>query len=100
MSDSWDSLRPQPPTRLLRCAACKHWTDTDEWNEITHPRDPDTYQEMEMSFTVKRCTNPNLLFCERPLESNGFAVADGSTYFAAFFTAEDFGCVQWEALDA
>ena len=51
---------------------------------------------MPTTFEVKQCKHPGLLFCERPLESNGFAVVDGSQYFAALATAEDFGCVRYE----
>ena len=42
------------------------------------------------------CRHPKLLFCERPLERDGFSVADGSEYFAAFYTGPDFGCVRHE----
>jgi hypothetical protein len=80
-----------------RCATCTHWTKTDDkWNEITAPFDPDTYEPMSMPFEVRECKHPKLLFCERPVESDGFAVADGSLYFAALYTAEDFGCVRHE----
>ena len=51
---------------------------------------------MVMPFVVGRCRHPKLLFCERPLSPDGFAVADGSVYRAALFTAESFGCVQHE----
>lgn len=51
---------------------------------------------METLFAVRQCMNPKLLFCERPLTSDGFAVADGSEYMANLYTAEDFGCVKWE----
>lgn len=81
------------------CATCRHWRDDDgRHNGITHPYDPDTYAEMKMPFPVLRCTHPKLLFCERPVERDGFAVADGSTYFAALYTGPSFGCVRHEAL--
>jgi hypothetical protein len=51
---------------------------------------------MDTGFEVRICQHPRLLFCERPLEANGFAVADGSEYMANFYTAEDFGCVKHE----
>lgn len=82
----------------MKCSTCKHWNlgDPDLFDEITHPMDPDTYEAMEMPFRVGRCTHPKLLFCERPVEHDGLAVADGSNYRAALYTAEDFGCVRWE----
>lgn len=82
---------------MSRCKTCAHWTvDPDRLNWITNPEDPDTFEPMELEFEVRRCTHPRLLFCERPLGSDGFAVADGSVYFAALLTAEDFGCVLHE----
>lgn len=70
-------------TKMDQCKTCKHWT-------------PDTYEPMVMPFEVRECKHPKLLFCERPVENPGFAVADGSTYFAGLFTAADFGCVMHE----
>lgn len=49
-----------------------------------------------MPFAVRRCMHPKLLFCERPVEDDGFCVADGSIYRAALYTAERFGCVLHE----
>lgn len=91
------------------CKTCRHWKQAgntwddgsehlDNWNEITMPVDPDTYQPMEMPFEVRQCRNPKLLFCERPLESDGYAVADGSQYMARLYTAEDFGCALHESV--
>jgi hypothetical protein len=80
---------------MKRCRTCAHWKN-DTFSYIMDPVDPDTYQPMEMPFEVRRCVHPRLLFCERPLEADGFAVADGSNYYAAFYTAEDFGCVKHE----
>lgn len=82
---------------MKRCATCRHWkkpADRGQW--ITDPHDPDTFEPMQIEFEVRECTHPKLEFCERPLERDGFAVADGSEYFAALFTAEDFGCVRHE----
>ncbi len=83
---------------LPTCKTCAHWKSSErEWEEIEHPVDPDTYERMETTFDVRRCDHPKLLFCERPLEPNGFAVADGSEYMAILYTAEDFGCVRHES---
>jgi hypothetical protein len=85
------------------CKTCKHWgldaDSDDEWQAGPYckPIDPDTYKPMETRFTVRRCKNPALTFCERPVERNGFGVADGSTFMAVLVTAEDFGCVRHEA---
>lgn len=82
----------------MNCKTCKHWTapEKGDYDAMFRPYDPDTYEPMEFGFDVRRCQHPSLLFCERPLESNGFAVRDGSEYFAALYTAEDFGCVRHE----
>lgn len=90
-----------PPPEQIRvvgtCGNCRHWKDTNrDWDEIAKPTDPDTYEPMAMPFEVKVCKHPALLFCERPLETNGFAVADGSKYMANLYTAKDFGCVRHE----
>ena len=81
------------------CANCKHWFTDDKSGDgaITDPYDPDTGEPMVLPFAVNRCNSPRLLFCERPLESTGFAVADGSSYWAALYTGPDFGCVNHEA---
>lgn len=63
---------------------------------IVNPTDPDTYEPMKMPFAVKMCGCPKLFFHERPVESCGACVADGSTYMANLLTAEDFGCVNHE----
>lgn len=81
---------------MKTCRTCAHWRDTERYSAITDPIDPDTYKPMETAFDVRKCHHPKLLFCERPLESNGFAVVDGSTYYAALYTAEDFGCIRHE----
>lgn len=81
------------------CKTCVHWIvkDNGSWDQILNPVDPDTYEPMATAFDVRECVNPKLLFCERPLESDGFAVADGSEYMASLYTAEDFGCIQHES---
>lgn len=82
-----------------KCRTCKHWRMPDqEWERIIAPIDPDTYERMKLPDEVRECRHPMLLFCERPLEPNGFAVADGSEYMAALYTAHEFGCVRHEPL--
>jgi hypothetical protein len=81
----------------VNCGTCKHWRVADEdHGDIEAPYDPDTFEPMVTEFAVRRCHNPALLFHERPVERNGFAVLDGSGYWAALWTAEDFGCVRFE----
>jgi hypothetical protein len=91
------------PTPKATCSTCAHWecptTETDNrdyyhWKDILRPTDPDTYEPMVTPFEVGRCTHPRLLFCERPLERNGFTVADASEYMACLCTGPDFGCVR------
>lgn len=87
-------------TFIRRCFTCRHWTIPSEsehaGREVCEPTDPDTLTPMRMPFEVRRCRNPKLLFCERPVEDPGFAVADGSTYFAGLYTTAKFGCVLHE----
>jgi hypothetical protein len=79
------------------CKTCVHWgSKRPEDDYLSNPVDPDTYEPMEMPFEVKRCCHPKLHRFERPSEPNGFAVNDGSDYYAALHTAEQFGCVLWE----
>lgn len=80
----------------MKCKTCKYWSRKSDGylsREILDPVDQDTFQPMAMPFLVGECKNPDLLFCERPLRSNGFAVADGSEYWATLYTGEDHGCV-------
>lgn len=87
----------------MKCKDCKHWgadqdRDTD-YDKIITPTDPDTYEPMDrklLAFQVRRCDNPALHRFERPTEINGYAVNDGSEYYAALYTAEEFGCVRFE----
>ena len=81
---------------MRTCESCVHWRVDHQPDSIEEPYDPDTYEPMAMPFEVRRCRHPKLLFCERPLERDGFSVADGSEYFAAFYTGPDFGCVRHE----
>ena len=83
---------------MNNCKTCKWWIDKN--NEYCHPTDEDTYKEKEMPFEVQQCKHPKLLFFERPVEINGFTVADGSGYFAALYTAENFGCILHEESEA
>lgn len=84
------------------CKTCKHWQfdpeSDDAWQVKSYcaPLDQDTYVPMPMPFVVRECTHPAKTFCERPVEANGFGVADGSTYMAVLVTGEDFGCVRHE----
>lgn len=82
------------------CQDCKYWSlDVDWCSEITQPIDPDTFESMDMPFEVRECTNPRLLFCERPVEPNQAALEDGSGYRANLFTGPLFGCTDWESLE-
>lgn len=85
----------------MKCKNCRYWGnlkgEEGRLSEYYSPTDPDTFEPMASEFKVKHCTNPKLLFCERPLDKNGFSVVDGSNYFASLITAEDFGCVLFEA---
>ena len=85
------------------CKTCIHWKVEDTNGCTPHegivtPTDPDTYEPMKMPFEVRHCMNPALLFCERPVQPDGFCVADGSTYMAHLMTSENFGCVLHNAL--
>lgn len=87
------------------CKTCRHW-NYDPKDQMSFkvsaycdPTDPDTYKSMEMPFLVRECRHPAKTFCERPVEINGFGLADGSEYMAVLFTGEEFGCVRHEATD-
>lgn len=89
----------------MHCKDCKHWghdvSDEDAlYDRISTPFDPDTYEPMDpklLAFRVRKCGNPALHRFERPTEINGYAVNDGSEYYAALYTAEEFGCVRFES---
>lgn len=82
---------------MNNCKTCKYWIAPDkDWNEkqLTEYIDPVTFDPIRPPFEVRVCKHPAQRFCERPMEKDGFAVADGSTYFACLATAEEFGCVR------
>lgn len=88
---------------MNNCKTCKYWqkpktVDSYLKDDMCAYRDPTTFEDITPPFEVRICEHPAQRFCERPLEKNGFAIADGSTYFACLATAEDFGCVRHEAL--
>lgn len=64
--------------------------------DLCRPIDPDSYEPMELEFEVRLCRMPTQTFTETPVERNGFALTDGSGYYAVLATAEDFGCVRHE----
>lgn len=63
---------------------------------MCNPTDEDTFQPKVIGYEVRMCRQPTQTFCETPVERNGFGLTDGSTYYAALATAEDFGCVRHE----
>jgi hypothetical protein len=82
---------------MKTCKNCKHWGPSEDWDSYAHPKDPDTYGEMaNMPFKVDQCRNPQLLFCERPVEENQAAVCDGSSYMAKLYTGPKFGCTDFQ----
>lgn len=87
---------------MSKCKNCKWWKkpgnskEYNRGNNIIKPVDPDTCEPMEMPFEVRYCSSPGILFCERPVKSNGATVVDGSGYMADFITAPNFGCVLFE----
>lgn len=85
---------------MKTCATCRHWQPADDYDgkEICSPVDPDTFEPMPVSFEVRRCGSPHLLFYERPPESRQATLTDGSRYRASLFTGQDFGCVNHERL--
>ncbi|MEN6491730.1 MAG: hypothetical protein ABFC85_07040 [Rectinema sp.] len=89
---------------MKSCKTCKHWQNPEDCDrdyrakDICNPEDPDTYEPMKnLPFEVRRCASPRLLFSERPVESNGACVVDGSGYWAGLCTGEDFYCSNFEA---
>lgn len=77
------------------CQTCKRWTISAD-DHISTPIDPDTWEPMEMPFRVGRCASPFLIEFERPITPIGASVCDGSEYMARLYTAENFGCLNWE----
>lgn len=83
---------------MNNCATCKHWTPPEDfYDEICTPLDQDTFEPMTMPFEVRMCQHPAKTFCERPVEANGFGLADASTYRATLYTGPEFGCIRHEA---
>ena len=89
---------------MKTCKTCLHWKAPDEMenyrvDRMCHPVDPDTFEPMDRRFETRLCKMPTQTYFESPVERNGFGLTDGSTYYAALVTAEDFGCVRHEAVD-
>jgi len=93
---------------MNRCNTCKYWVERKDNNsfrgeDIISPRDPETWDQEEgeeaiaakWGHNVRFCGHPKLEFSQRP-ESDGMAVIDGSEFWAALLTGEDFGCILWE----
>lgn len=81
------------------CKTCQHWTmpvEADAGYSLCEPLDPDTYEPMERTFKTRVCMHPKQTMFEAPVEINGFGLTDGSKYYAALCTAEEFGCVRHE----
>lgn len=86
---------------MNQCKTCKWWV-LEEDNYAVDLCQPTKWPQgtpLQVEFDVRECKHPHLLFCERPLETNGFAVVDGSQFFAGFVTAENFGCVRHSSID-
>lgn len=88
---------------MKTCKTCRHWSapepdDNFYEDRLIRPFDPDTYTPMKMPFEVRICRQPTQTFCEYPVESNGFGLADASNYRAVLATGEDFGCVRHEEI--
>jgi hypothetical protein len=92
---------------MKTCRSCRWWKEYDNDDEnssigvrnVTVGNHPVTYDVLSESqaaqlhgYLVRQCVNPKLLFYERP-SRNALAILDGSQYFAALVTGEDFGCV-------
>jgi hypothetical protein len=90
------------------CKTCKHWLVADNDNSygrsIISPYDPVTYVQekteeaiaLKWGYNVRYCRHPKLEFHQRP-EQNALSVIDGSQYYGALLTGEDFGCILHEA---
>jgi hypothetical protein len=88
---------------MEHCKTCKWWKYEEEelfkenhCDDILHPIDPDTDEEMVMPFEVRRCFSPKIVYFERSPDPMGISVKDGSDYFAGLCTGEAFGCINWE----
>ena len=88
---------------MQTCKTCKHWTSTSDSgfgadrraDRICRPIDPDTYELMDLGYEVRECQSPLLCWFETP-GPNEAALIDGSEYYAALLTGENFGCVNHE----
>ena len=84
------------------CDSCKHWrvaedSYSDRQYSIISPEDIDTENgKMEVTFDVRKCHSPNILFYERPVSENQACVVDGSEYHASLLTGPKFGCPNHE----
>lgn len=91
------------------CKTCQHWvTPKDNENpyrykDLISPYDPVTHEQerteeeiaSKWGYNVRFCEHPKLKSCQRP-DQKGFAVVDGSEYYVALVTGEDFGCILHE----
>ena len=50
---------------------------------------------MVLPFEVRYCKSPLLGFYERPVESHGACVVDGSEFRAELITGPEFGCANY-----
>lgn len=93
---------------MKTCQTCRWWRlvqGDDESYRIrnlvvgNHPTTHEVFSESQAvqlhGYRVRQCLAPKLLFYQRP-SRNGLAMLDGSGYFAALVTGEDFGCVLHE----
>lgn len=91
------------------CKTCKWWTKSTETkdggyrygDDLVDPKYPHpcSNKPFPVEFEVRYCDHPRKMFAERPIDSNGFATIDASTYTAELMTAENFGCVRHSAVD-
>lgn len=85
---------------MQTCKTCRHWKEPTEHyaRDICTPLDQDVMEPMAIGFRVAQCKNPAIAYFETPPEANGISLVDGSEYFAALCTGEDFGCVRHEPI--
>jgi hypothetical protein len=83
---------------MSKCKDCKWWVKPPQgdYDSVSYPEDPDTFERMEMPFNVYKCECPKVFTLERAVVANGVTIMDGSGFFAQMYTGEDFGCVNWE----
>ena len=90
---------------MSTCKTCAYWmapgkNDSYKYTSICTPRDPDTFQPMDRGFETRICRMPTQTLFEAPVESNSFALTDGSEYLAVLATGEDFGCVRHQEIES